>query len=261
MNPSVPSLPSSIGDTPTLARQVFGKIRADILRCRLLPGERLRLDELRARYSISFSPLREALMRLETEGLVKLEDKRGFRVASVSRSHLEDIARCRADIESLALRASIERGGVDWEARLLSIFHRFSHTAKADAAGDGQMSGEWAMEHRLFHIALISACGSPTMISLWEAMFDQFERYVALSIAYRMVPRDDIREHRQIMNAAMGRNPEEAERLCRGHIERTKEKVLRSEALLRDDGPTFGEIGIGTKPSRHYRTSRRNGRS
>jgi GntR family carbon starvation induced transcriptional regulator len=215
----------------TLARQAFDQMRFDILRCQLLPGERLRLENLRTRYSIGFSPLREALMRLESEGLVRLEDKKGFSVASASSDQLEDIARSRSEIESLTLGWSIEKGDVVWEANLLSAFHRLSNFQKTEDGVGGHMSADWAAEHMRFHLALISACGSPTMTKLWKGLFDQFERYVALSIANTARPRDDVREHKQLMNAAMERNISEAQRLCRMHVDRTMNKVLLSGVL------------------------------
>ena len=63
-------------------------------------------------------------MRLEAEGLVELEQNKGFRVSEVSRENLLDLMRTRIEIESIALRWSLEKGGVEWEANLLSAFHR-----------------------------------------------------------------------------------------------------------------------------------------
>ena len=64
----------------TQSAQVWTRIRSDILVGDLLPGSRLRMEELRDRYGIGFSPLREALMRLEAEGLVLLRQNKGFQV-------------------------------------------------------------------------------------------------------------------------------------------------------------------------------------
>src|ERR1700674_2455806 len=108
---------------PTLTAAVLREIRADIVACRLAPNERLRVEALRARYGVGGSPIREALMRLEVEGLVTLEQNKGFRVSPVSLDQLSDLMSTRVEIEGIALRWSIEKGGVEWEADLLAAFH------------------------------------------------------------------------------------------------------------------------------------------
>src|SRR5215510_10582324 len=99
---------------PTVNAQVFRQIRTDIVTCRLMPNERLRVESLRKRYGAGGSPIREALMRLEAEGLVELEQNKGFRVSEVSRENLLDLMRTRIEIEGIAPTWSLEKGGVDW---------------------------------------------------------------------------------------------------------------------------------------------------
>ena len=211
---------------PTLNAAVFNRLRADIVGCRLMPNERLRVEALRERYGVGGSPIREALMRLQAEGLVELEQHKGFRVSSVSRDRLRDLMQTRIEIEGLALRWSIERGGVEWEAELLAAFHRLSHQRKVPP-GSG-IDLDWSKEHRAFHAALVAACGSPTLQNIRESLFDQTARYVALSILSKSPPRNDTAEHEQIMRAALSRNATRALELDREHIERTMQKVMKS---------------------------------
>jgi DNA-binding GntR family transcriptional regulator len=84
------------------------------------------------------------------------------------------------------------------------------------------------LEHRIFHRALVAACGSPTMLGIQQSLFEQSERYVALSIISKAAPRNDVGEHEQIMQAALQRNANRAVTLNREHIERTASKVMRS---------------------------------
>src|SRR5215471_16800285 len=150
----------------TLNASVLMQMRADIIACRLMPNDRLRVEALRERYGMSISPLREALMRLEAEGLVELEQNKGFRVSEVSHENLSDLMRTRIEIEGIALRWSIEKGGVDWEANLLSAFHRLSRQSKIDPAAPGVISDAWWREHSHFHAALVAACDAPTLLSI-----------------------------------------------------------------------------------------------
>jgi len=193
-----------------------------------MPDERLTLEALRERYQVGWSPIREALMRLEADGIVRFEQNKGFRVAPVSREMLADLMRSRIEIESVALRWSIENGTVDWEADIVAAFHRLSRLSKTKKAQSGGISSEWWREHRAFHRALVSACGSPTMLSIQQSLFERAERYVALSIVSKAPPRNDVGEHELIMRAAVQRNAARAVALNREHIERTLGKVMRA---------------------------------
>jgi DNA-binding GntR family transcriptional regulator len=74
----------------------------------------------------------------------------------------------------------------------------------------------------------VSGCHSPTLLGIRQRLFDQAERYVALSISYRTQPRDDVGEHRAIMEAALSRDVGRALICNREHIERTTEKLDRA---------------------------------
>ncbi|MCB1478729.1 MAG: FCD domain-containing protein [Rhodobiaceae bacterium] len=223
----------------TLNGKVLETLRSDILSCRLKPNERLRTETLRMMYGAGTSPIREALMRLAAEGLVVLEQNKGFRVAGVSHEQLEDIMRTRAEIEILALRRAIEIGGVDWEASVLGAFHRLSRQPKSDSERPEQINEAWKREHKAFHDALVAACQSPSLLSIRAGLFDQCDRYVALSVTAKTLPRDDVAEHEEIMKATIDRDAEKAERLLRKHIELTTEKVKLSNWF--SDVPFEGE--------------------
>ena len=214
----------------TLNASVLAQLRSDIIACRLMPNERLRVEALRERYGMGFSPIREALMRLEAEGLVELEQNKGFRVSEVSRENLFDLMRTRIEIESIALRWSLEKGGVEWEADLLGAFHRLSRQTKIDPANPDAISEAWSKEHADFHAALVAASGSPTLLSIRARLFEQAERYVALSIMSSGPLRDDVTEHKNLMRAALNREVDKAVELNRVHITRTLDKVATSLA-------------------------------
>jgi DNA-binding GntR family transcriptional regulator len=212
----------------TLNATALTQLRSDIVTCRLMPNERLRVEALRERYGMGTSPIREALMRLEAEGLVELEQNKGFRVSEVSHANLLDLMRTRIEIETIALRWSLEKGGVEWEANLLSAFHRLSRQSKIDPENPDAISEAWSREHADFHTAMVAACGSPTMMAIRARLFEQADRYVALSIMSSGPLRDDVTEHRQLMRAALNRETEKAIELNRLHITRTLDKVAAS---------------------------------
>lgn len=214
---------------PTINAAVFRHLRSDIVSCRLKPDERLRMEALRQRYGVGGSPIREALMRLESEGLVVLEQNKGFRVAPVSPAHLDDITRVRIEVESIALRWAIDKGDLRWEADLVAAFHRLAHLKKINRIL-ADVNSDWVKEHRNFHAALVAACGSSELLSIRQNLFAQTERYVALSIIAKSTPRNDTGEHEQIMRATIARNANRATQLLTDHIERTRDRVAKSLA-------------------------------
>ena len=118
------------GRTGSRTEDAHTQLRADILACRIRPGERLRILELAGRLGVSHTVVREALSRLSADGLVVAEAQRGFTVAPVSPKELADLTDVRVTIECDALRRSIERGDIAWESRIVASAHALARTAE-----------------------------------------------------------------------------------------------------------------------------------
>jgi DNA-binding GntR family transcriptional regulator len=210
----------------TVAVDIAHRLRADIVACRLKPDEPLRFEALRQAYAASFSTLREALTSLVADGLVTCEEQRGFRVAPVSLEDLQDLTHVRVLVEIEALRLSVEHGKNDWEIEIITALHRLDNI-EGRATGNPVVDPEWKTAHRQFHLALISACGSPTLIGLHKTLFERAERYRCLSAALRPMPRDKQGEHRAMMRAAIARDGPLAVELIEGHIRTTTTNVVK----------------------------------
>ena len=83
---------TAVPASATLSTTLVARLRNAIMRGELLPGSKLNLDRLRTAFGVSLSPLREALCRLENDGLVALIDQRGYRVTPVSASNLTELS-------------------------------------------------------------------------------------------------------------------------------------------------------------------------
>src|SRR5688572_19680166 len=94
-----PSAEAPEGGARTLASAIYARLRADILSCRLRPGEKLLIGPLGRRFNVSIASVREALSRLVADGLVVAEDQRGFRVSPVSLADLRDVTNTRIELE------------------------------------------------------------------------------------------------------------------------------------------------------------------
>jgi len=89
----------------TLTSRAYASVRRDIIEGRLKPGSKLKIEELRDRYDVGASPIRESLSLLSSDGLVDRIEQRGFRVADISHEEFADILKVRCWLEDRALRA------------------------------------------------------------------------------------------------------------------------------------------------------------
>jgi len=217
----------SIASNKSLTSQAFERIRSDILLGTLRPSERLKIQALSEHYEIGATAVREALSRLVTDGLVDSEDQKGFCVAPVSTKDLLDLTETRVEIEGLAIRKAIARGDVEWEAQVLSSFHRLSRTPPPTTI---ENHAAWALAHRQFHESLVAQCGSPWLLRLCAMLYDKSERYRNLAErSTRPEERDTAAEHRKLMEAiAMERNADKAVELIAAHFRVTTDKILHA---------------------------------
>jgi GntR family transcriptional regulator, carbon starvation induced regulator len=210
----------------TVAADITHRLREEIISCRLKPGEPLKFEPLRASFGASFTTLREALMSLVADGLVVVEEQRGFHVAPATLDDLFDITNARILVEVEVLRQSIVRGDDEWEIGVMSALHRLNKIEERlskSQAGDPK----WRKAHKEFHHALVCACGSPTLLSIRNSLFDRSERYRGLSAIYRPISRDKAGEHRALMLATVSRNCDEAVALIEAHIRNTTDNVVK----------------------------------
>lgn len=214
--------PSKSG--PTRTSEILHELKRQILDCKLRPGEKLRFDELRERFDIGISPLREALTRLAAEGLVVSEERRGYRVAPVSAADLTELAMLRAEFDAIGIRESIKYGDAAWEGRIIATLHELRVHQKIGP--DGNIDWEWDEIHARFHDALVSECRSPRLLSYRRILVDQATRYRRMSVHYLESPRDPDAEHSEIADAIVKRRTEDACFLIRRHYQRTAETII-----------------------------------
>jgi GntR family carbon starvation induced transcriptional regulator len=218
----------------SLADRAYSLLRRDILDGAFDPGQPLRLEALKERYGLSFSPIREALTRLSSDHLVVLSSLRGFRVAPVSLDEMWDLISTRLLIEREALRRSIAKGDDFWEAAILAAFHALRRSSER-VSSDPAAHEELEHRHADFHTALIAGCGSPSLLKIAAKLYMQSERYRRPTLFRENSSiRDVMGEHESIMTATIGRRPDEALNALTDHYEKTGhiiEAVLSKAAV------------------------------
>jgi DNA-binding GntR family transcriptional regulator len=217
--------------TRTKAERVYEVLRADILAGRLQPGSRLRYAELCDRYETSTGVLREAMLRLSEQGLVKGEPQQGFQVVDLSIEDLRDLTGARVVLESLALRSALADGDIEWESRILASHHRLSRTAQYDADDPDRLSDEWVAEHAEFHRALLDGCTNRRIKEIATSLRDSAELYRRWSLPLgKGADRDVAAEHDQLLQAVLDRDTDRAVQSLTNHITATSNILLDSYA-------------------------------
>lgn len=226
----------ALSDPRNLSEQAHERIRRDILNGELFPGEKLQIDAISDRYGIGIAPVREALNRLSSEGLVERKSQRGFFVAEISISALEELVKTRIWLETLALRESIQNATEEWEELLVVAYHRLARTNRRMPAEAGrELSEEWELRHKEFHMLLLDRCGSDWLKGFCSTMMDQAVRYRSLSMNVHpsLLRREGAAaEHEALLNAVIDRDAGRACQMLTDHYTATLEGL---RAVIADE--------------------------
>lgn len=195
-----------------LRETIYEQLRADILQLRLPPGTEIREAELAARFEVSKSPVRDALMRLEREALVITSPRQGYRVAPVSLADVQDMFHLRAALERACMER-IVRQASDAELATLEPFRNYQPDAWA---------GGFIEYNRAFHRTLAELAANVRMREQLADLIDQMERVVLMSVNKVRQGSGNtqslVDEHCRMIDALQERQVRRAERLAEQHI-------------------------------------------
>jgi DNA-binding GntR family transcriptional regulator len=215
------------GAARSLTADVYSRVRTEIFTGGLRPGERLQPAVLSGRFETSTTVVREALALLVGERLVQSAAGQGYSVPALDIGELLDVTLVRCHVESLALKMSIERGGVEWEMRVIATHHRLAKTPRRTAEEPDHPSQEWAKHHREFHAELVSGCGIPVLMELCRQLTASTELYrIWAGPSPRTAARDVETEHAAIVDAALDGDVDTATERLLGHYQATAEAIL-----------------------------------
>jgi DNA-binding GntR family transcriptional regulator len=198
---------------------VYATLRAQILHGEFSPSESLKPQHLASAMGVSLSVVREALQQLIGEGLADRHPNRGFSVPAFSDLRWQQITEARRTLEPAMFRMSIERGDVEWEARVRAMHHRLARTPQHAGDGKSYVSDAWAAAHHDFHRALLDGCGNPVLLETFDRLWNASE--LARRWADRGIARDPLVEHRELEDAALSRDADVAAALLDQHLSLT----------------------------------------
>lgn len=227
MSATVPEPTAAAPAAPTrpqpAAERVYAYVKQAVLERRYAGGELLTEGELAEAVGVSRTPVREALLRLEVEGLLRLYPKKGALVLPVSAREIVDVVETRLLVEVHAARKA-----VPLSASVLSQLEELLERQKQLAeAGD---LAEVAVTDRCFHATLVKATGNEILARLYDQLRDrQLRMGVAVMHAHPERIAKNIAEHTEILQALKDGDTEAAVAAVQGHVGSV-------ERLLRDEG-------------------------
>ena len=165
---------------------IYSSLRTRLIAGEFTAGSRLKPDRLKQSYGCSASAMREILVRLTADGIVSLEEQRGFRVPASSEKHLRELTHLR--VFSRAKGRDVDSNGdIEWEARLTAAHHKLAHIEKQDERQFGPRAlriGPGPNAIGNFHDTLMSACGSDLLRQTHRAIYDKFRQQVVSELKY-----------------------------------------------------------------------------
>ncbi|WP_037913619.1 GntR family transcriptional regulator [Actinacidiphila yeochonensis] len=203
-----------------LSEQVYVRLRDAIMRGDHAPSDALKPQDLAKEQGVSLAVVREALVRLVGDGLADRLPNRGFAVPAFSDRRWQEVAEARRAIEPVVLRMSVERGDVDWEARVRAAHHRLARTPAYLPEEGEYYSAAWSEAHRDFHRTLLDGCGNPVLLEAFDRLWTASELARRWS-AHRNPDRDGAAEHRRLEEAALARDAGTAAEVLAQHLTQT----------------------------------------
>lgn len=200
--------------------RVYRRLRSDILACRLTPGAELHEMDLARGFAVSKSPVRDALLRLENEGLVEVLPRKGYRIAPLSIEMARELFELREVLEPACLTTAAETAD-DEALAALDAWREFDLSLGFAA---------WVEYNRAFHVAIVALCPNRRLVSTAVGVIEQCERLSYLAIAAYENTRagGPLAEHIAIVDALQARDGERAAALLARHHGDGRVRVMKA---------------------------------
>ncbi|HEX4011551.1 MAG TPA: GntR family transcriptional regulator [Solirubrobacteraceae bacterium] len=214
---------------PSATDVIHAQLRKDISQGVYPPGP-IHLKPLAERFSVSVVPVREALRRLEAEGLVSFDGKRRIVINALNEQELDEIFAIRGELESLALRRAARRLSSD-EYQLAKLEDMIQLMDAQEEDPDG-----WRDTNREFHASLYEAAEMPRLWSIVSSLWVASEPYLRIYVTAVDSLRSAQDQHRAILRQVRAGDAEHAEVTLREHLADTWQVVQQRIREEHQDG-------------------------
>lgn len=199
----------NLGATSSSADVIFGSLREAIVEGSLKDGDLLRQDQIATMFNVSRIPVREALARLEEQGLITNQRYKGAVVTSLSLDEISEMFEFRALLEGEVIRQSVDQISDETLAEAKTYASQFANETD---------SSRWGRLNRKFHYTLCKDCKRPYHLQIISNALDNIGRYLRAQLVLTSGIETARREHADILNAAINRDSAQASALTRAHI-------------------------------------------
>ena len=217
----------------TLADEVADRLREDILQGAIRPGERIVIGKVESRFGVSHIPIREALRRLEAEGLVEVSPNRATIATGLHLDDLVELYDLRRLLEAQVAARAVERRTPEQLEELLAIHSRLE---RIESSSDPEATNFWQV-HREFHWAILAPGATSWIRRIVEQLWQSADRYVLLHTHAKFAPTgESIQQHRGLAEAcARGVGREVHDLLCE-HLSTTEEQIRSGYLAMQSAG-------------------------
>ena len=201
---------------------VFNTLRQAIITGEFAPGERLMEISLANRLGVSRTPVREAIRKLELEGLVIMIPRKGAQVAKITEKNLRDVIEIRTVLEEFATVLACERINQDGISEL-----RQAHEDFALAVEKGDLL-DIVDKDEIFHNTIFGATNNDRLITIINNLREQFYRYRMEYVKDIRQRSNLVEEHRKLLDAISNRDSVRAKDLMRTHLLNQQQEVINN---------------------------------
>ena len=214
-------LEMNMDDYLPLRDVVFNTLRRAILKGELKPGERLMEIALADKLGVSRTPIREAIRKLELEGLVVMAPRKGAKVASITERDLNDVLEVRKGMEVLAISLACERITKEEMEHLEEIEAHFQTLIESDNLT------ELAEVDVQFHDTIYQATNNKRLVQLLNNLREQMYRYRLEYVKDARAHSILISEHKDIIDKLSKKDEENTKIVIRQHITNQEKGIIR----------------------------------
>lgn len=204
----------------SFASRIYELLMNEIITGKLKEGERIVESELARTYGISRPPVREALLMLELDGLLRLIPYKGFEVSTITARDARDSLEMKGLIEGYAARACALRNDSELVALIGAALEAMERQVE-----EGNLQGILE-ENFNFHQLMVKSAENDKLLKFYESLTISIRRFYAMGLTKERSWKSSLLEHKQVLVAIRKGDPELAEKMARRHAFCTIDRVM-----------------------------------
>ena len=220
---AIPPAAEPVTPQPSRAEEVYAQLKRDIADFRLVPGGRFSEHDICNRLAVSRTPVRQALFRLQQEGLVEVMFRSGWRVLPFDFDRFDQLYDLRMVLETAAAQRLCQQETVEPSPLLEALKERWLVPA-GERSSDAAQVAAW---DEAFHETLVQAAGNPEMARVHHEVTERIRIIRRLDFLKQMRIDATYEEHAKILRAILARKADRAELLLRSHIQSSQVEVRK----------------------------------